>query len=214
MRCAELVRWRRAAGSRRCRRAACWRVALRPEVAPYALAMASSTRLSFSPMRRSPVMILMMYLASRGVTCESSSRTSALLAAGPRAAAILRKAVWTSTTVGSARSSARHDLAGLLPPPLPDRPACGRTRSIRLHSCRTVPAPDARATCRRPGGWFLPRRERACRKETRRPPRPRPSTPPSSSSATMAIFSSFLVVAAIRSQVWARVCMSAACKLR
>ena len=73
-----------------------------PNVPPKALAMASSTRLSFRPIRRSPVMILTMYLASRGVACERSSRVRAALAAGPRAAAISRNLAATSRTFSAA----------------------------------------------------------------------------------------------------------------
>ncbi len=71
--------------------AACWRAALAAKSRHRLWRCASSTRLSFSPIRRSPVMILTMYLASSGCTCDSKSRTSCAFAAGPRAAAIARK---------------------------------------------------------------------------------------------------------------------------
>src|SRR5258708_5352332 len=60
-----------------------------------ALAIASSTRLSFRPMRRSPVMIFMMYLASVGEISLSSAPTIAPFAAGPRAAETSRNTSWT-----------------------------------------------------------------------------------------------------------------------
>ena len=53
---------------------------------PKASAIASSTRLSFNPMRRSPVMILTMYFDPRGSARRSSSSSTKRFCKGPRRA--------------------------------------------------------------------------------------------------------------------------------
>src|SRR5215471_21373693 len=58
--------------------------------------MASSTRLSFRPIRKSPVMILTTYFASHGGTLESSLRVSPALSAGLLKEEISRKRFWVS----------------------------------------------------------------------------------------------------------------------
>ncbi len=115
-------------------------------------------------------MVLMAYLASSGVMCDSSSRTSAALAAGAAGACDLAEGgLHLADRLGGRGRPHPHGRVAVLPRPRPDRPACGTTRSVQLQSCRTVPAPDARAERRLPGGWFLPRPERADRRARRRP---------------------------------------------
>ena len=145
--------------------------------------MASSTRLSFNPMRRSPVMIFTMYLASSGEACDRSSCVSAAFAAGPRAAAISRNLAATTW-------QAQRWIAGLCPARTGGgaRPHVGlwsrwehRFRHRAQVSNLAIGGGElgfafpgelqplsATALFRRPAAWFPPRRETAFPKEIRR----------------------------------------------
>ncbi len=93
-----------------------------------ARAMASSTRLSFRPMRRSPLIIFTMYLASSGVARSRSRVRRAALAAGPRAAAISEKTRCTAVS-DSARFRPLREAPRRRP--IRHRHACDRSRSVR-----------------------------------------------------------------------------------
>ena len=159
-----------------------------PSVPPKALAMASSTRLSFRPMRRSPVMILTMYLASRGVACERSSRVRAALAAGPRAAAISRNLAATSDRLSAALPGFARPGRARAPVPTWAVAGCCENgfRDVAKVSALTIGCGQfgfalpgklgdnlATALSRRLAEWFPPRPETAFPREI--PPR---RTPP------------------------------------
>ena len=100
---------------------------------PKASAIASSTRLSFNPMRRSPVMILRMYFDPRGSARRSSSSSTKRFCKGPRRALNCSNAACKTCNESSAaggRESLRCDWksSSVVAPKSP----CLRYRASRL----------------------------------------------------------------------------------
>ena len=184
------------------------------------MAIASSTRLSFRPIRRSPVMIFTMYLASRGVACARSSRTKCGLCGRTACAGDLAEAVRQRRAQSGLNCRALPGLDGRGRPCLRGLCRVRLARQLPNHRAGGTPngefrfafagdlsdySPQQRAADLQE--WSLPTRERVVRRGTP------PQTDASSTvrdfrcSATIAVFSSFLVVPAIRSQASASLIM-------
>src|SRR5215469_8381113 len=97
-----------------------------------AWAMASSTRLSFDPIRRSPVMIFTMYFTSPALPRRNTLASSSAFCDAPRAAARSSKSRATSDSAKSRSTFVPRRSSAAMSPRSPMLSVCGSEVVVRL----------------------------------------------------------------------------------